>query len=61
MSEQHERECGDQWVSGGPDPYGANCSLDKGHEGKHRAENPYGPELADIEWDGSGAAVSRWA
>jgi len=47
---EHERVCGVSISTGGFDPYGTSCHLDKGHDGPHEGPDLFG--VGSIRWDG---------
>lgn len=50
--EAMERECGVGISTGGFDPYGTSCDLDRGHEGPHEGTDWFG--VGRLRWTGGG-------
>lgn len=51
--EKMEKQCGCSISTGGFDPYGTACDLDKGHDGPHEGPDFF-VEGARISWSGGG-------
>lgn len=53
-SKRAKRVCGRQYVSGGSDPYGTECTLRHGHDGAHIGASPFDSDGLRWTWNGGG-------
>lgn len=54
-NEEMERVCGCSISTGGFDPYGTSCDLERGHEGPHEGCDFFG--VGRLRWTGGGSCV----
>ena len=51
-----ESRCESGFTTGGHDPYGTSCDLERGHDGPHEGGDPFGNE-GKVRWEGGGSCA----